>query len=74
MKCFFGLLAVLVGAVLFTLGPVNSGYALSGPAITVSPVDYDAGDLTRAQGNVQKVFQVFNSGDSILSIAKIKYT
>lgn len=73
MKWFFSLLAVVISAVL-TVWPVNLGLALQGPAITVSPVDYDAGDLTKARGNVQKVFQVINSGDSLLSIAKIKYT
>jgi hypothetical protein len=50
------------------------GYAVAGPSISISPDDYDAGDLTRAPDTVTKVFQVFNTGDALLSIAKIKYT
>ncbi|HSO71711.1 MAG TPA: hypothetical protein VLR91_03570 [Thermodesulfobacteriota bacterium] len=50
------------------------GYSSTGPSISISPDDYDAGDLTRAPDTVYKVFQVFNTGDALLSIAKIKYT
>jgi hypothetical protein len=50
------------------------GYSSTGPSISISPEDYDAGDLTRAPDMVYKVFQVFNTGDALLSIAKIKYT
>jgi hypothetical protein len=50
------------------------GYSAAGPSISISPDDYDAGDLTRAPDTVYKVFQVFNTGDALLSIAKIKYT
>ena len=50
------------------------GYAAAGPSISISPDDYDAGDLTRAPDTVYKVFQVFNTGDALLSIAKIKFT
>jgi len=50
------------------------GHSSSGPSISISPDDYDAGDLTRAPDTVYKVFQVLNTGDALLSIAKIKYT
>jgi len=50
------------------------GYSAAGPSISISPDDYDAGDLTRAPDTVYKVFQVFNTGNALLSIAKIKYT
>ncbi len=50
------------------------GYSSTGPSISISPDDYDAGDLTKAPSTVYKVFQVFNTGDALLSIAKIKYT
>jgi hypothetical protein len=52
----------------------EQGYSAAGPSISISPEDYDAGDLTRAPDTVYKVFQVFNTGDALLSIAKIKYT
>jgi hypothetical protein len=50
------------------------GYSAAGPSISISPDDYDAGDLTKAPDTVYKVFQVLNTGDALLSIAKIKYT
>ena len=50
------------------------GYSATGPSIFISPDDYDAGDLTKAPSTFYKVFQVFNTGDALLSIAKIKYT
>jgi hypothetical protein len=49
-------------------------YSWAGPSISISPEDYDAGDLARAPDMIQKVFQVSNNGDSLLSINKIKYT
>ena len=52
----------------------ETGYSAAGPSISISPDDYNAGDLTRAPETVYKVFQVFNRGDALLSIAKIKYT
>jgi hypothetical protein len=52
----------------------GSGYSSTGPSISISPNDYDAGDLTKAPATVYKVFQVFNKGDSLLSVSKIKYT
>jgi hypothetical protein len=48
-------------------------YSLAGPTISISPDDYDAGDLTKAPATVYKAFQILNTGDSPLSI-KIKYT
>ncbi len=74
MKKTLFLLAVGLSLV-FSFGWLGEiGYSLSGPSISISPDDYDAGDLTRAPAIVQKVFQVFNVGDSLLSITKIKYT
>jgi hypothetical protein len=62
-------------SLVFTLGGLGvPGYSAAGPSISISPDDYDAGDLTRAPDTVYKVFQVFNTGDALLSIAKIKYT
>ena len=63
-----------IGVLSVTDWRMNLGYALNGPAITVSPVDYDAGDLTRVKEDVLKTFKVSNTGDALLSISKIKYT
>jgi hypothetical protein len=52
----------------------HPGNALGGPSISVSPNDYDAGDLTKAPDLVEKVFKIYNNGDSPLNITKIKYT
>jgi hypothetical protein len=52
----------------------GSAYSLTGPSISISPEDYDAGDLTKAPDLVNIAFQVFNKGDALLSIPKIKYT
>jgi len=67
-------LAVVLSLVFFFGCTGGPGYAVAGPSISISPDDYDAGDLTRAPDTVTKVFQVFNTGDALLSIAKIKYT
>jgi hypothetical protein len=74
MKRVFFLLAVALSLVFLFGGLGMQGYSAAGPAISISPDDYDAGDLTRAPDTVYKVFQVFNTGDALLSIAKIKYT
>jgi hypothetical protein len=71
MKKIPFLWAVGLSLVFFFGGP---GYALAGPLISISPEDYNAGDLTKAPDTVYKVFRVFNTGDSLLSITKIKYT
>ena len=74
MKQILFLLAVGLSLV-FSFGWLGErGYSLSGPSISISPDDYNAGDLTRAPAIVEKVFQVSNTGDSLLSISKIKYT
>jgi len=74
MKQLLFFLAVGLSLV-FSFGGLGvQGYSAAGPSISVSPDDYDAGDLTRAPDTVYKVFQVFNTGDTLLSIAKIKYT
>jgi hypothetical protein len=74
MKQILFLLAVGLSLV-FSFGWLGEpGYSLAGPAISISPDDYNAGDLTKAPDTVYKVFQVFNTGDALLSIAKIKYT
>jgi hypothetical protein len=46
----------------------------TGPAIAITPDDYDTGDITRITKPFSKVFTVTNNGSSLLSIAKIKYT
>jgi hypothetical protein len=65
-----------MGLSLFFLGALlaHPGYSLAGPSVSVSPKDYDAGDLTKAPDLVEKVFKVYNKGDSPLNITKIKYT
>lgn len=74
MKKIFSVWAVGL-SLFFLLGlSAEPGYSLVGPSITVSPNDYDTGDLTKAPELVNKVFKVFNNGDSPLSITKIKYT
>ncbi len=74
MKQILFLLAVGLSLV-FSFGWLGEpGYSLAGPAISISPDDYNAGDLTRAPATTYKVFQVLNTGDSLLSITKIKYT
>jgi hypothetical protein len=74
MKQILFLLAVGLSLV-FSFGWLGEpGYSLAGPSISISPDDYNAGDLTRAPDTVYKVFQVFNTGDALLSITKIKYT
>jgi hypothetical protein len=69
---FFVEVGLSLGFLVEWLG--GAGYSAAGPSISISPEDYDAGDLTRAPDTVYKVFQVFNAGDALLSIAKIKYT
>jgi hypothetical protein len=62
-------------SLVFSFGGLGvMGYSAAGPSISISPEDYDAGDLTKAPDTVHKVFQVSNTGDTLLSIAKIKYT
>lgn len=74
MKKHLFLLALGLSLV-FSLGGLGvPSYSAASPSISISPDDYDAGDLTRAPDTVYKVFQVFNTGDALLSIAKIKYT
>jgi hypothetical protein len=74
MKRIIFFLAIGLSLVLSFGGPGGKGYSSSGPSISISPDDYDAGDLTRAPSTVYKVFKVFNTGDAPLSITKIKYT
>jgi hypothetical protein len=74
MKKILFLLAVGLSLVLSFGWLGESGYSLSGPSISISPEDYNAGDLRGAPETVEKVFQVSNTGDSLLSITKIKYT
>jgi hypothetical protein len=74
MKQNICLWAVMVSLVFSFGGLGGPGYTAAGPSISISPDDYDAGDLTKAPDTVYKVFQVFNNGDTLLSIAKIKYT
>lgn len=59
---------------LFVLWLAGADVASAASSITITPEDYNAGDLTKAPAIVTKVFRVSNSGDSTLSIAKIKYT
>jgi len=74
MKQILFLLAVGLSLV-FSFGGLGvPGQSAAGPSISISPDDYNAGDLTRAPDTVYKVFQVFNTGDALLSITKIKYT
>jgi hypothetical protein len=74
MKKILFLLAIGLSLV-FSFGwLVKPGYSFTGPSISISPDDYNAGDLTRAPDTVEKVFQISNTGDSLLSITKIKYT
>ena len=74
MKQLLFVLAVGLGLVF--LPGMSFGQTLysSGPSLSISPDDYNAGDLTRAPELVYKVFQVTNTGNSLLSITKIKYT
>jgi len=74
MKQILFLLAVGLSLVFSFGGLGEAGYSLDGPSISISLDDYNAGDLTRAPDTVYKVFQVFNTGDSLLSITQIKYT
>jgi len=74
MKKVIIFLALGLSLVLSFGGLGGPGYSAAGPSISISPDDYDAGDLTRAPDTVYKVFQVLNTGDALLSIAKIKYT
>jgi hypothetical protein len=64
-------LAILVVLLLVLAG--QAGTAL-GPAIAIIPDDYDTGDISRITKPFTKVFTVTNNGDTLLSIAKIKYT
>jgi hypothetical protein len=72
-KCIF-LIALIIGLSFFPKWTVGQSTIPSGPSISISPDDYNAGDLTKAPSTVYKVFQVFNTGDSPLFVAKIKYT
>jgi hypothetical protein len=68
-------LSALILSLAFSPGwTLGQGYDRSGPAISISPDDYNAGDLTKAPSTVYKVFQISNTGDSLLSVTKIKYT
>lgn len=74
MKRLLFFLAVGLSLV-FPFGwPGGLSYSSTGPAIAISPDDYNAGDLTKAPSTVYKVFQVFNTGDAPLFVSKIKYT
>jgi hypothetical protein len=44
------------------------------PVISISPDDYNTGDISRITKPFTKVFIVTNQGNTLLSIAKIKYT
>jgi hypothetical protein len=45
-----------------------------GPAIAITPDDYNTGDISRLTRPFTQVFSVTNNGNALLSIAKIKYT
>jgi hypothetical protein len=45
-----------------------------GPAIAITPDDYNTGDISRLTKPFTQVFSVTNNGNALLSIAKIKYT
>jgi hypothetical protein len=64
-------LALMVVLLLVLAGQAGTA---SGPAIAITPDDYDTGDITRITKPFSKVFTVANNGSSLLSIAKIKYT
>jgi hypothetical protein len=73
MQTLFLLAAAL--SLVFPLGWLGGpGEALAAPSISISPDDYNAGDLTRAPAMVSKTFRVSNTGDALLSITRIKYT
>jgi hypothetical protein len=74
MKRYIFLIALILGLAFSPGWTLGQGYNRPGPSISISPEDYDAGDLSGAPDTVYKVFQVFNTGDTLLSIAKIKYT
>ncbi|MBI5585013.1 MAG: hypothetical protein HY892_14470 [Deltaproteobacteria bacterium] len=64
-----GLALVLVPLLVF-----GQGNNTTGPAISISPDDYNTGDISRMTQDVTQVFTVSNTGKALLSIAKIKYT
>jgi hypothetical protein len=63
-------------ALMVVLLLVHAGQAgtASGPAIAITPDDYDTGDISRTTKPFSKAFTVTNNGGALLSIAKIKYT
>jgi hypothetical protein len=70
LSCSAGL-ALMMVLLLVLAGQVGTA---AGPAIAITPNDYDTGDISRITKPFSKVFTVTNNGDTLLSIAKIKYT
>ena len=64
------------GLVLLVLPLLVFGQGLNqaGPAIVITPDDYNTGDISRLTKPFTKVFTVTNTGNALLSITKIKYT